>query len=240
VHFPALIVNSVSDNTCPKVVGLPITILWKSGISKRKKFILSLVFGLVFLTIAITIIRGSVFHEVYDNTSSGGKVRMQSTTFTLFWFHCEFSIGIWPPLLRRLSCREFEVTDNALAFIIACIVSFRTLFVQRRHGADEREQVKMRHEEHHQSALRRGMRARARQFYDSVLDTCRTFEGVSDTESHLSKGGLPGVPTGLMTLNFNDDSNWRKNFDKERMYSTRASDEGLMLVSSPPKTYAGS
>ncbi|KAF2177970.1 hypothetical protein K469DRAFT_541349, partial [Zopfia rhizophila CBS 207.26] len=173
------------------IIGLPITILWRSHISKRKKFILSLVFGLVFLTIAITIVRGSVFHEVYNNATSKGNGRMQSATFTWFWFYCEFSV----------------------AFIIACIVSFRTLFVQRRNEADKRDQVEKRREQIYRSAIRRGLRARARQFHDSVLVTCKTLEGVSDSDADLSMRGLPGVPTGLMTVNFDDDSNWRKTVD---------------------------
>lgn len=58
----------------------------------RQKLILSLVFSLVFFTIAITIVRGSVFHDEY---SGNGKI--QSATFTWFWFYCGFSVGMFHP-----------------------------------------------------------------------------------------------------------------------------------------------
>ncbi|KAH8702813.1 hypothetical protein GQ44DRAFT_783537 [Phaeosphaeriaceae sp. PMI808] len=167
-------------------IALPVVILWKSRISKRKKFVLSLVFGLVFLTMAITIVRGSVFHDVYDNAGKKGG-RMQSATFTWFWFYCEFT-----------------------PFLIACIVSFRTLFVQQRNESQEREQKQQRRQQLYNSAIQRGLRFRARQMHDSLLDTCKTLEGVSQSDDEKSMHGLPSVPTGLMTVNFEDDSSWRK------------------------------
>lgn len=51
----------------------------------RKKLILTFVFSLVFLTIAITIVRGAVFHSTYASLSTNAK--MQSATFTWFWFY---------------------------------------------------------------------------------------------------------------------------------------------------------
>ncbi|KAL1862628.1 hypothetical protein Daus18300_008426 [Diaporthe australafricana] len=73
-----------------KVIGFPVAILWRSQISIPKKLLLTFVFSLVFLTIAITIVRGSVFHSTYSATAADAK--MQSATFTWFWFYCEFSV----------------------------------------------------------------------------------------------------------------------------------------------------
>ncbi|KAI1654487.1 hypothetical protein F4813DRAFT_371097 [Daldinia decipiens] len=184
-------VDAISDFL---IVGFPVAVLWGSRISIKKKLVLTFVFGLVFLTIAITIVRGSIFHGVYSSTSEEG--RMQSATFTWFWFYCEYSV----------------------AFIIACIVSFRTLFVQRENKNNERLQEQQRREAAYQSAIRRGKRWRAKalHFHDSVLDTCRTLEGWSGSEAEtLSMRRLPGVPSGLMTVDFNDDGNWSRSVTKD-------------------------
>jgi len=58
--------------------------------------------------------------------------------------------------------------------------------------------------------MRRGLRAKTRQFQDSVLDTCRSLEDWSGTEESAASSGLPGVPSGLMTVDFNDDANWNR------------------------------
>ncbi|KAI0006824.1 hypothetical protein F4779DRAFT_544911 [Xylariaceae sp. FL0662B] len=108
------VVDAVSDVL---IIGFPVAILWSSRINKRQKLILTFIFCLVFLTIAITIVRGSVFHSIYgvDNSEIG---KIQSSTFTWFWFYTEFSV----------------------AYIIPCMVSFRTLFGQQRKKNDSRIQ----------------------------------------------------------------------------------------------------
>ncbi|CAI6336756.1 unnamed protein product [Periconia digitata] len=183
------------------IVALPVVILWKSHIERRKKVILSLVFGLVFLTIAITIVRGSVFSEVYSQSSPSGKAKTQSGSFTWFWFYCQFSV----------------------AYLIACIISFRTLFVQRRNEAEKRDQMQKRREQIYKSAARRGLRAKAQHLHNTLLETCKSLEGVSSDEG-LSMHRLPSVPTGLMTVNFNDDGNWRRAAEKDDRSSHTSSD----------------
>ncbi|KAI0121936.1 hypothetical protein F4814DRAFT_407026 [Daldinia grandis] len=179
-------VDAVSDFL---IVGFPVAVLWGSRISMKKKLVLTFVFGLVFLTIAITIVRGSIFHRAYSSASEEGQI--QSPTFTWFWFYCEYSV----------------------AFIIACIVSFRTLFVQRENKNNERIWEQQRREAAHRSAIRRGKgwRAKALHFQDSLLDTCKTLEGWPSNEGEtLSMRCLPGVPSGLMTVDFNDGGNWSR------------------------------
>lgn len=72
----------------------------------RKKLILTFVFSLVFLTIVITIVRGAVFHSTYASLPT--KAKMQSATFTWFWFYCEFSVGKHNPQSKRFSLSRIE------------------------------------------------------------------------------------------------------------------------------------
>ncbi|KAK5632011.1 hypothetical protein RRF57_007725 [Xylaria bambusicola] len=95
-----------------------------------------------------------------------------------------------------------------LAFIIACVVSFRSLFVRKATKSNDLAEERMRREALRQSALRRGWQARLGQLQDSILQTCKTLEGwsYSDAETH----SLPHIPSGLMTVDFNDDRKWAK------------------------------
>ncbi|KAH6847190.1 hypothetical protein B0I37DRAFT_374445 [Chaetomium sp. MPI-CAGE-AT-0009] len=165
------VVDAVSDML---ILCFPIWILWGSGISMRKKLALTFVFSLVWFTIAITIVRGSVFHEQY----SMAGVQSQSATFTWFWFHVELSV----------------------AFLVACIVSFRSLFVRRAKESALRQEQQERREDAYHSAIRhgRGWRAKWQQMHESVLDKCKTLEGWSDSDARTRRG-LPTVPSGLMT-----------------------------------------
>ncbi|KAF4636503.1 hypothetical protein G7Y89_g1573 [Cudoniella acicularis] len=188
IFFNAIFSASVDALSDILIIGFPVAILWKSRISMRKKLILTFIFSLVFITIAITIVRGSVFHKVY-NAAGSEHAQMQSATFTWFWFYCEFTV----------------------AFIVACIVSFRTLFVQRENISSARAQEQQQREEACQSAIRKGWRARMHRLHDSVLDTCKSLEGWSGSEAEtLAMRGLPGVASGLMTVDFNDDTNWSR------------------------------
>lgn len=112
------------------------------------------------------------------------------------------------------------------AFLIACIVSFRTLFVQRSNKAIDECQKKMRREAAHRSAMRRGWRAKARRFHESVLETCKTLEDWSDSDETLALRSLPGVPSGLMTVDFNDDGNWSRGATRDGTIHAKSSLEG--------------
>ncbi|KAI1630817.1 hypothetical protein F4809DRAFT_235431 [Biscogniauxia mediterranea] len=179
------VVDAVSDVL---IIGFPVAILWSSRISMRKKLVLTFIFCLVFLTISITIVRGSIFHSVYSADSSEvGQI--QSPTFTWFWFYIEFSV----------------------AYIIACMVSFRTLFVQQERNSEKRIQIEQQLAAARQEAAQGGWHRRARHMYDSVLDTLKSLEGSPSDRSGVSdRSGLPIVPSGLMTVDFNDDANWGK------------------------------
>jgi hypothetical protein len=158
----------------------------------RKKLALTFVFSLVWVTIAISIVRGTVFHEQYSMAASGEAVQGQSATATWFWFHAELSV----------------------AFLIACIVSFRSLFVQRAEKESALRRGQRQREAAYRSAIRRGRgwRAKWQQLNESVLDKCRTLEdwqGNDINTPHDNGNGLPTVPSGLMSVDFHDDANWR-------------------------------
>lgn len=73
------------------VLCFPIAILWKVKITFRKKIVLAAIFGLVGFTIAVTIVRGSIFGGVYKsiNAHGGNEVNI---TWILFWFYVEFTV----------------------------------------------------------------------------------------------------------------------------------------------------
>ncbi|KAL7628399.1 hypothetical protein AAE478_002601 [Parahypoxylon ruwenzoriense] len=207
------VVDAVSDVL---IVGFPVAILWSSRISMRKKLVLTFVFCLVFLTIAITIVRGSIFHSVYSADSSEiGQI--QSSTFTWFWFYTEFSV----------------------AYIIACMVSFRTLFVQQDKNSENRLQEEQRRAAARQNAVRRGWQGRARHMYDSLLDTLKSLEGQSSSDTgSLGMRGLPVVPSGLMTVDFNDDANWSRSASSKQSSTKTILDRPSSVEELMPVRYA--
>lgn len=92
------------------------------------------------------------------------------------------------------------------AFIIACLVSFRTLFVRN----EQQSEAKEAEERNLQSneRRRRGLMERMRRLHDSVLDTCRTWEGEWDDSnaSFLRTVRLPKPPSGRLSVDFSRDT----------------------------------
>jgi cell division protein FtsX len=160
--------------------------LWRSGIELRKKLILSFIFGMICFTIAVTIVRGSVFTRVWGKQSNDQRP-LQSASVTWFWFYTEFSVAI----------------------IIACVVSFRTLFVNRDNKAKNRFRENERRNAFLESKAHKRWQNKARQLHRSLLETCRDLEGQDLVDSGAESGVLD-VPSGLMTVDFNDDTNWTK------------------------------
>lgn len=81
------------------VIAFPVAILWRSRISTRKKLVLTFIFSLAFLTIAITIVRGSVFHSTRATAAVAWTKR---ATFIWFWYYCEFSVGKHDPKISEM------------------------------------------------------------------------------------------------------------------------------------------
>ncbi|KAJ0104203.1 hypothetical protein J7T55_001690 [Diaporthe amygdali] len=174
------VLDIVSDVT---ILAFPIYILWKVKITLRKKLLLSAVFGMVGFTIAVTIVRGSIFGGVYKSINESGENQVNITWIT-FWFLVEFTV----------------------AYIIACIVSFRTLFVHNEQQSEARDAGRKRQES--EERRRQGLMERMRRLHDSILDTCRTWEGHWDDSSLslLRTFRLPKPPSGRLSVDFSRDT----------------------------------
>ncbi|KAI0470472.1 hypothetical protein GGR56DRAFT_683861 [Xylariaceae sp. FL0804] len=167
IFFNAIFSATVDAFSDLLILVLPISLLWGSHINMRKKLILLL--------------------QPFQTS----KVQEQNTTFTWFWFYCEFTV----------------------AFIVACVVSFRSLFVQRDTPSSTADREREQREAAYRSALRhkRSWVAKVRHMHDSVLDTCKTLEGWDGSKADtLSMRNLTNVPSGLMTVDFEDDANWSR------------------------------
>lgn len=113
----------------------------------------------------------------------------------------------------RLRLQPHKLTKVLLstAFLISCIVSFRSLFLRREKTSHDLLRERQRKESARQNALDKRWRIRLRNLHDSVLDTCRTLEGWPGSDEELNAmRTLPSVPSGLMTVDFSDDTNWNK------------------------------
>jgi hypothetical protein len=88
------IVSLVSHTSSLTVVVIcfPVVILWNVRVSLRKKLMLSCTFGLVALTIAVTIVRGSVFGGTYKKFDQN-KMRNLNVGWMWFWTFIEFAVG---------------------------------------------------------------------------------------------------------------------------------------------------
>lgn len=176
------VLDIVSDFT---ILCFPIFILWNVKISLHKKLVLTAVFGLVGLTIAVTIVRASIFSPQYK-AINGGSTEEVNICWVIFWFYVEFTV----------------------AFIIACIVSFRTLFI---HKEQQQSDAKKEENKHQQAAdhmqRKKSFLERMQRLRDSVLDTCRTWEGAWDDSdlSLLRTFRLPQPPSGRLSVDFSRD-----------------------------------
>ncbi|KAI0806445.1 hypothetical protein GGR55DRAFT_652686 [Xylaria sp. FL0064] len=147
--------DAVSDGL---IIGFPFWILWGCKLSIRKKLALSGIFGLVVFTIAVTIIRGSIFGGVYQSISEH-HTKQLNITWIWFWFNIEFIV----------------------AFTVGCLVSFRALF--GRNGVSS--QVTDMEERRRRAALRVRSksggppRGRVQQWQDRLISTLATWEATT-------------------------------------------------------------
>ncbi|KAI0188148.1 hypothetical protein EV127DRAFT_513172 [Xylaria flabelliformis] len=188
----SVIIDVISDVL---ILCFPIVILWKVRINLRRKLILVGIFSLVAFTIAITVVRGSIFGGVYKSFNPDHPETM-NITWIWFWFNLEFIVS----------------------FIIACLVSFRSLFAQESPQKPP-PVAQPRTEDGAYDGRRLMLRERARRIHQSVLDTLRTWEG---TERDMSL--LPAPASGRLSVDFSKDEGWRStNKSKENpSMSTRS------------------
>lgn len=68
------------------VIVFPISILWNTKISLCQKLVLSSIFSLVAFTIAVTIVRGSIFFGVYKSGNDASRKGLDPSWMVFWWF----------------------------------------------------------------------------------------------------------------------------------------------------------
>lgn len=94
------------------------------------------------------------------------------------------------------------------AFIIACIVSFRTLFIHKEQQQSDAKNEENKHQQvADQMQRRKSFLKRMHRLRDSVLDTCRTWEGTwnGSDMSLLRTFRLPQPPSARLSVDFSSD-----------------------------------
>ncbi|KAI0400158.1 hypothetical protein F4802DRAFT_586427 [Xylaria palmicola] len=161
------------------IIAFPIWILWGCKLSLQKKLALSGIFSLVAFTIAVSIIRGSIFGGVYHSISKH-ETKQLNVTWIWFWFNIEFIV----------------------AFTVGCLVSFRALFGRKggsAQGTDPDERCR-RAALQARSKTERGPRGRFRRLQEQLTTTFMTWEATMiDSEDRF---GLPRPATGKLSLDF--------------------------------------
>lgn len=77
--------------TLPTVICFPIIVLWQTRITLRQKLVLSSIFSLVGFTIAVTIVRGSIFGGVYKSVSEVDR-KVMDVAWMLFWQFIQYIV----------------------------------------------------------------------------------------------------------------------------------------------------
>lgn len=180
------------------VIAFPIWLLWDVRISTRKKLALGAIFSLVGLTIVATILRGAILTSVFQQSALGKTINIP---WIWFWFHIELCICESQPTPQPPEAPR-PLTPRT-AVIVACLVSFRSLFMHNRSQASIEAQRRAaaaagqprsgpyhyphglsdeRTPRHSGNASRGnlagGLRGQVKLWQDSVFDACRTLEGV--------------------------------------------------------------
>ncbi|KAK3942849.1 hypothetical protein QBC46DRAFT_423853 [Diplogelasinospora grovesii] len=179
VYKASVVVDVCSDAI---IICFPIIILWNTRISIKQKLILSSVFCLVSFTIAVTIIRGSIFGGLYKSLDQVDR-KVFDTTWVLFWFFIQYIVS----------------------FIVACLVSFRSLWARRREQRSRDEFDKQRLADHRSpgqtpSAQSGSLKAKLKKIQDTLLDTFNDF----DDETLKSRDEFIKLrpPQARMTIDF--------------------------------------
>lgn len=106
VGLSVALFRMVTDaNLCRQiaVISFPIVIAWKTKINLRQKLILTSVFLLVAFNIAVTIVRGSIFGDLYG-TAGDANHKVLDTSWALFWFYMEYIVCKFQISSVKTSC----------------------------------------------------------------------------------------------------------------------------------------
>ncbi|GAW17836.1 hypothetical protein ANO14919_073030 [Xylariales sp. No.14919] len=153
------------------MIVFPFSMFWNSRLKFRQKVILSCIFSLVGFTIAVTIIRGG-FSTNLNQPSAAAELNIAFD----FWITLEYFVS----------------------FLIACAVSFRSLFVQRRAVMSDNQPRQRRTPSGNRERTGGRLSDRMRRWQDSFLDTCYELEGPDDYQLH----NLPKPVSSRMTVDF--------------------------------------
>jgi hypothetical protein len=160
---PQLLKQSRAMLTQSIVIIFPIIIVWNTRLGWRQKFLLSGVFLLVGFTIGVTIVRGSIFGGVYKAVKQSDRQVIDSA-WMLFWWYIEFIVS----------------------FVIACFVSFRSLWSSREEAAKirryeeaEKQRVLIACQENSGPSAGNSARNKWQKFGDDLLTTFSELEGAS-------------------------------------------------------------
>ncbi|KAI1740238.1 hypothetical protein F4680DRAFT_124993 [Xylaria scruposa] len=174
--------DAVSDGL---IVAFPFWILWGSKLNMQKKLTLSGIFGLVAFTIAVSIIRGSIFGGVYQSISEN-HLKQLNITWIWFWFNIEYIV----------------------AFTVGCLISFRTLYGQRHENSQEALEDRRRQARLRQRSNPTTFRARARMLREEITTTLMTWEDI--TRADEDSYSLPRPPTGKLSVDLERGEGWNR------------------------------
>ncbi|KAI1759676.1 hypothetical protein GGR53DRAFT_130017 [Hypoxylon sp. FL1150] len=180
VYKVTVAVDTISDAI---IICFPVLIVWGTKINLRQKLVLTAVFLLVGFTIAVTIIRGSVFGGVYKDVESVDR-KVLDMAWLLFWYLIQYIVS----------------------FTIACIVSFRSLWAKRERRLKD-EKIELERQHRIQAANRNhtkgntGLLARWQRLHDSLLNTLADIEGVDPIRDTSMLIQLE-PPSGRLTVDF--------------------------------------
>ncbi|KAK4184566.1 hypothetical protein QBC35DRAFT_505680 [Podospora australis] len=175
----AAVLDVVSDIL---LIIFPIWILWSTRFSLRQKLVFSCVFALVGFTVAMAIVRGAYSKIIVQQPELALR---QINVMWPFWFTVEY----------------------VTSFLVACAISFRSLFVQHRNKLSAAGAADARRATPRSSVQKRN---RIQYYLDKMSLT------LVSTAWHLEGGNydhdtwkLPMPTSGLMTVDFSSEQGWR-------------------------------
>ncbi|KAK8127964.1 hypothetical protein PG984_009072 [Apiospora sp. TS-2023a] len=172
------------------IMAFPIWILWGTKVSMQRKLALSVIFGLVSLTIAVTCIRGTEIGGVNGN--------YVSILPFCFWLGFEF----------------------LAAFTVGCLISFRSLFTYREKAARELHERKCRKAAQQPAPKEpRGLRARARHLQQELLTTFTEWEDTRKVGEGGRFLNSYCPPSGRLSIDFQQDNAGREAAASPSRYS---------------------
>lgn len=170
-------------------------------------------------TIAAAIVRGSIFGGVYKSIDEDNLTSL-NITWVWFWLALECLVCTLNPPSLHFSSRarsassmlKLSLTVNLgsiLAFIAACLISFRALFTYKEQRSSDRivQERQQQPRDSTRSSKSSPMRERVRRAQESLLSTFMSWEGV---DSSVEMSVLPHPASGRMSVDFSEGDSWNQ------------------------------